>query len=111
MNVLKNDMFFPINFMTRGAKHFALPGLSEEVATAVFILVRGRMKKMTGYATQLAIHKGHISGYSSIRGDINRMRFGRFQFGMTTHTFGIEYGFETGGIFICIQMTQAASPF
>jgi hypothetical protein len=104
VNVLKNDMFFPINLVTRGAKYSALPGLSEEVTTAVFILIGERVKKVTGYATQLAIHKGHISGYGNIRRDINRMRCGRFQLNMTAYTFGIKYTFKTGGIFICIHM-------
>jgi hypothetical protein len=111
VNVLKNDMFFPIDLVTRGTKYRSLPGPSEEVAAAVFILIGKRMKKVTGYATQLAICKGHISGYCNIRGDINRMRFGRFQFDMTAYTFGIEYIFKTGGIFICIHMAQAAFPF
>jgi hypothetical protein len=39
------------------------------------------------------------------------MRFGFFQFGMTAHTFGIENGFKTGGIFIRIHMAQAAFLF
>lgn len=45
-----------------GTKESPRAGPPEEVAAAVFIPIGKGMKKVTGDATQLAIHKGHIIG-------------------------------------------------
>ena len=45
-----------------GTKEGPPAGPSEEVAAAVLILIGKGMQKVTGDATQLAVHKGHILG-------------------------------------------------
>ena len=46
-----------------GAEKSSLAGPSEEVAAAVFMLVGKGVIIVTGDATQLTVHKGHISGH------------------------------------------------
>ena len=62
VNVLKNNMFFAIDTVTGTTKQSPFAGPSEEVAAAVLIRIGKGMKKMTGNASQLAIHKGHVIG-------------------------------------------------
>jgi hypothetical protein len=61
MNILKNDVSFLIDPMTGAAKGGTLPGSSEEEIAKFFVADRKWMSKVTGYTTQLPIHKGHVS--------------------------------------------------
>ena len=63
MNVFKSDMIFLIDLVACDTKYSPSARSSEEVAAAIFIRIGKGMKIMTGYATQLAISKGHITGY------------------------------------------------
>jgi hypothetical protein len=63
VNVFKSDMFVLIDLVACDTKYSPSPRSSEEVAAAIFILIGKGMKKMTGYATQPTIRKGHIIGY------------------------------------------------
>jgi hypothetical protein len=108
MNIFKNDMPFLIDLVAGIAKYGSPAGSSEEVAAAVAIDSRRRMKKMTGDASQPAVHQRHISWNRNICRYINGVRLGLFQIGMTAHTFGIEHGFKEAGIFFRIHMASVA---
>jgi hypothetical protein len=60
MNILKNDVSFLIYPMTGATKSGTLPGSSEK-KIARFLVANGKwVSKVTGYTTQLPIHKGHV---------------------------------------------------
>ena len=108
MNVFKSDMPLLIDLVAGVTKYGSPAGSSEEVAAAVTIRIGSRMKKMTGDASQPAVHQGHIRWNRNICRYVNGVRLGLFQIGMTAHTFGIEHGFKEAGIFFRIHMASVA---
>jgi hypothetical protein len=63
VNGFINSMTLDTDPVACGAEKSSLAGPSEEVAAAVFMLVGKGVIIVTGDATQLTVHKGHISGH------------------------------------------------
>ena len=100
-------MLFSIDSVMAGGTIQNPPvGPPEQVAAAVFIPVGKGVNKMTGYATQLAVHQGQISGQKNICFYIDWMRLGPLQVGMTACASGIGHRLEVAGMVVGIDVTH-----
>ena len=111
MDILKQNVSFFIDLMTRPAKGDPPAGSSEDKISKLFILQGKGVDKVTGDATQIPVDKGHIHRYRTLGTDIEGMGQLFQDIRVTVETQRTQDGFQLAGPPTQIYMTLEAVIF